>query len=280
MVIALFTIDREQCTKCGACVDECPIKIIYQRSPGGFPAKVSQLVELCLYCGHCVSVCPSSAFYLESMSPGDLEPVSDDLTINPKQAWQFLCSRRSGRAYKKKKLERQTLQALVEVGCGVASAKNQQPWRWIVVEDTDVLRSYAAMVIDWMELMLKRFPDNSEVQAMKRPVAGWKYGMDVISRGAPHLIMAHADRQWPWAVQDCTIALVHIDLYAYSLGLGACRTGYITEAANRHSPLNEALGIPKDNIVAGSMVVGYPKHRFYRIPQRNAPRVKWIGDGA
>jgi ferredoxin len=53
-------VDKEKCTGCETCVDECPAVAI---SIEGEKAKVDK--ELCVDCGSCVDVCPSEAIHLE-----------------------------------------------------------------------------------------------------------------------------------------------------------------------------------------------------------------------
>ena len=53
-------VDKDKCTGCETCVDECPAAAI---TLNGEKAKVDQ--ELCVDCGSCVDVCPSEAIILE-----------------------------------------------------------------------------------------------------------------------------------------------------------------------------------------------------------------------
>ncbi|NYT07976.1 MAG: 4Fe-4S dicluster domain-containing protein [Methanomicrobiales archaeon] len=53
-------VDKEKCTACETCVDECPAAAITIENE---KAKVD--AELCVDCGSCVDVCPSEAITLE-----------------------------------------------------------------------------------------------------------------------------------------------------------------------------------------------------------------------
>ncbi len=273
--MALFSIDEEKCLKCGACMDACPGRIVYQASEDDYPAPVPSLVEFCLACGHCLAVCPTGALQLEFLAVDQCPVLDKDLAVSPQAAEQFLASRRSIRTFRKKTVDRQTLQKLIEVACQAASAKNQQPWRWVVVQDPAEVQRMAAMVIEWMKIAIPQFPEDERVQGFKRVVAAWDLGLDLVCRKAPHMILAHADKDWLFNVQDCTLALDHLDLYAQGLGLGTCWAGFFNSAANLHPPLNKALGLPKESLACGAMMVGYAKHRYHRIPRRNPPQIDW-----
>jgi Fe-S-cluster-containing hydrogenase component 2 len=53
-------VDKEKCTGCETCVDECPAAAITMENE---KAKVDP--ELCVDCGSCVDVCPSEAITQE-----------------------------------------------------------------------------------------------------------------------------------------------------------------------------------------------------------------------
>lgn len=53
-------VDKDKCTGCGTCVDECPAVAITLENE-----KAIVIVELCVDCGSCVDVCPSEAITLE-----------------------------------------------------------------------------------------------------------------------------------------------------------------------------------------------------------------------
>jgi nitroreductase len=97
----------------------------------------------------------------------------------------------------------------------------------------------------------------------------------MICRGAPHLIIACAPKDYPWAATDCAIALTYLELAAPSFGIGACWGGFFTAAARQWAPLQETLALPADQIVCGAMMVGYPRYRYHRLPLRNEPPITW-----
>lgn len=53
-------VDKDKCTGCETCVDECPAVAI---SIENEKAKVDK--ELCVDCGSCADVCPSEAISVE-----------------------------------------------------------------------------------------------------------------------------------------------------------------------------------------------------------------------
>jgi nitroreductase/NAD-dependent dihydropyrimidine dehydrogenase PreA subunit len=270
-----MSIDREKCKQDGICVAECPTLIIRMDSKEDYPSPAPDFDEICLKCGHCVAVCPTGALSLDWLSPNDCPSIRSDLAVTQEQAEQFLRCRRSIRAFKEKTVPRPILEKLLEIACAAPSARNAQPWHWLVVEKPSEVRRFAGMVIDWMRTVIQNSPKAAETMGFTRAVASWDEGHERICRGAPHVIVAHADKNWGFGAEDCALALCLLDLYATSMGLGACWGGYFYKAVNAYPPLFEALGLPADHSAFGAIMVGYPKFKYQRMPIRNRPRVTW-----
>jgi nitroreductase/NAD-dependent dihydropyrimidine dehydrogenase PreA subunit len=268
-------VDKDKCNKDGLCVSECPARIIQMDEKDGYPFPTPDFEDYCIKCGHCVSVCPADALRLDWLAPEVCTAVNKDLRLTPEQAEQFLRGRRSIRTFKDKTVPREILEKLLDIACSAPSAKNQQPWHWIVVEKPEEVRRLAGMVVEAMRLFIRTDPEAAQTMGLPRTVAFWDQGYDRICRGAPHLIVVHADRNWAFGAEDSALALSLLDLYATSIGLGACWAGYVYRTVNSYPPLFEALGLPADHLAFGAMMIGYPKFKYRRIPLRHRPRVTW-----
>ncbi|MBW1890343.1 MAG: nitroreductase family protein [Deltaproteobacteria bacterium] len=273
--MALITIDQDKCLKDGICVSECPSRLLSMESMDICPAPTPDFETYCLACGHCVAVCPTQAFSLEWLKPADCTPMIKNLRVTPEQAEQFLIGRRSIRTFRQKIVAKPILEKLLAVACAAPSAKNQQPWHWIVVQQPAEVRRLAGMVIDWMRGVIEAYPQAAAERGFPRVVAAWDGGQERICRGAPHIIIAHGDKNWGFGAEDCALAISLLDLYATSFGLGSCWGGYFYSAINAHRPLFEDLGLPDGHKAFGAIMVGYPKFKYRRIPLRNNPDVVW-----
>jgi Fe-S-cluster-containing hydrogenase component 2 len=60
VTILVAVIDKEKCTGCETCVNECPASAI---SIDEEKAKVDK--DMCVDCQTCVDVCPSEAIHME-----------------------------------------------------------------------------------------------------------------------------------------------------------------------------------------------------------------------
>ena len=267
--------DYDKCNADGICADVCPRKLIAIDDEDAKPRPIPEAAELCINCGHCLAVCPTGALSLDWLGPEDCPPLKQELAVTPEQAEQFLRGRRSIRTFKQERVPREVLEKLLEVACSAPSAKNMQPWQWVVVEDPAEVQRMAGLVIDWMRGVMRQDPEVGEMRGFHRAIASWDEGHERICREAPHVIVAHAEKSWGFGAEDCALALGLLDLYATSIGLGACWGGYFYSATNAYPPLFEALGLPADHRACGAMMVGYPKFTYRRIPLRNRAAVNW-----
>lgn len=74
---------------------------------------------------------------------------------------------------------------------------------------------------------------------------------------------------------DGTIALTYLELAAPAFGLGTCWAGFFFMFLEASPQLREAVGIPADHKPLGALMLGYPKYKHHRAPQRNQAVVAW-----
>lgn len=265
------SVDTNLCNQCGICVALCPMRVLGMDGKEHVPVPVADFEEFCIRCGHCVAACPTAALSLSWLSPEDCIPLEKDLFVAPGQAEQLLNGRRSIRSFRETTVPREVLEKLLETACHAPSAKNMQPWHWIVIENPDDVQRLAALVIEWMRSLVRDNPDRSLLHALSI----WDSGIDRICRGAPHLIIAHGDENWGYGPEDCALALGHLDLHATAMDLGACWAGNVYRAVNAYPPLSQAVGLPRGHRAFGALMLGYPRYGYHRIPPRNKPRIEW-----
>jgi nitroreductase/ferredoxin len=273
--MASVLIDQDKCNRDGICVAECPAQVLEMKTEDDFPAETVDFGDTCLKCGHCVAVCPTSAFSLKWLSSDACPGIRRELDISPEQAEQFLRSRRSIRVFKEEPIERNKLAKLIQIACYAPSAKNYQPWHWIVIENPKLVARLDTMIVEWMQSVINADPAVAEILKLPRTVALWERGQYKTLRNAPHLFIVHVERSWAFGVEDTALALSYVELFARTLGLGATWSGYFYKAYHNYAPLAEAVPIPENHKVVGAMMIGKPKFKYQRLPERNEPRVEW-----
>jgi len=272
--MARLRIDLEKCNRDGICVAECPALVLAE-GEDGYPLPTQDFEEMCLKCGHCVVVCPTDAFALSWLSPGDCPPIQKEMRLSPEQAEQFLRSRRSIRVFKDELVDRALLERLIQIGSCAPSAKNMQPWKWIVIYDPAEVKKLDRLIVDWMRAFIQADPAGAETLKLPRIVHLWEKGRYKTLRNAPHLFIVHVDKNWGFGVEDTALALSYVELFSTSLGLGATWSGYFYTAYNLYPPLAEAVPVPAGRKVVGAMMVGHPAFQYHRMPRRKPTKIEW-----
>ncbi len=264
--MALITIDRTRCKKDGICVAECPFSLISLTGDDGFPEIRPAAARLCIQCGHCVAVCPHDALSLAAMSREDFQPIGNGSPPTFKKTGQLLTSRRSIRTYQQQTIPRPQIEQLLDLCRWAPSAKNAQPVHWLVLENPATVHQLAGLVVDWLRTGTT-YPGI---------VTAWDQDKDMVLRGAPHLLVAHARENSLKPEIDCAIALTYFDLAAASCEIGTCWAGILMSAvAAGYQPLLDALALPEGHRLYGAMIFGYPRFPYFKVPARKETRVIW-----
>jgi len=273
--MGLLIIDQEKCKKDGICTKECPMAIIRLQEPEGYPELIPGAEPFCIQCGHCVAVCPHGALSHAQVPVENCPPIDKDFSISEEQAVQFLRSRRSIRFFKDRPVEKERIQELIEVARYAPTASNAQVVEWLVFTDRAKIKKLAGLAVDWMRSVLQINPLPAQATYLPMIVGAWDAGYDVVLREAPALIVASAPKSDLNGLVDVTLALSYLELAAVAKGLGTCWAGLVQGAILSSQPLKNALGLPEGHTHHYPMMLGYPKPKYFRLPERRVPKITW-----
>jgi len=190
------------------------------------------------------------------------------MKLTPEQAELFLRSRRSIRNYQNKPVPAELIRKVLNVARMAPTATNTQGISYIVIRDKQKLRRIADLVLEWMHLAAKTVPImRLYARAAQAEV---DKGKEYILRDAPALVVAIGSKKDIHRTHDSGHScLSYAELYAPTLGLGTCWAGFFEHAGEaEYKPLLELLGVPEDKIIAGGILMGYPKVRYRNIVER------------
>lgn len=158
---------------------------------------------------------------------------------------QFLLTRRSIRKFKSKPIDMETIKKILDIARYAPSARNAQPWIFIVVTDKDI-KSKLANIHPWA------YPLNSApigiVVACNKEVAPISYHV------------------------DCANATMYIMLAAHALGLG---TVWIQTLRNIED-IQKILNLPSDYIPIAIIAIGYPDEVPLPRPRKSLDEVSFL----
>ena len=273
--MAFLTIDETRCKQDGICAAECPRGIITGGDGEEFPRVAKAAEAYCMTCGHCVAVCPHGALSVAGVEVEDCPAVIKELVLSCEQAEQFLRSRRSIRLFKDKAMDRKTLEKLIAVARYAPTASNAQNLQWTVIEGRDKLTPLSQATISWMQGVIDAHPVSPAADYFRPIVARWSEGVDGILRTARTLIVPSAPKENTNGLVDLTIALSYLELAALPLGVGTCWAGLLRAAMLATPELVASMGIPEGHTWYYPMMIGYPKFRYHRLPERKPPVIHW-----
>lgn len=150
-------------------------------------------------------------------------------------AWDAICARRNVREYQPRAISDEDLDRIAEAGWRAPSAKNRQPWDFVIVTDRAQLQ-----------------------------------GLSTVWRGAGHIAAAPAaiaivapvppdERRVVTDNYDIGQATMAMMIAATDLGIG---TGH--SSVGDQEKARAILGVPDDHLVAFLLGVGYPADRPLR----------------
>jgi nitroreductase len=172
-------------------------------------------------------------------------------------------------------VDRNIIEELIDMVRYAPSGHNMQTVKWLVIYDTEEVNRMSGLIVDWMRFLINEKSPLAELMHMDVIVADWERGKNRVSRGAPHLIVAHAPLNEGIVSPTGIIAPAYLELAAPAFGLGTCWFGYFMFAATAWEPLQKDLNLPEEHACAGVMMIGYPKYKYQRIPLRNKADVTW-----
>ena len=328
---ARLVLDGQRCNACGRCVETCPMQLL--ELDGDKVRSNRRYAEFrCITCQNCVAACSKDAITIEgdyrvgrgfwkndhvwpstktppvppegARGPG-YEQYRDQLT----ETERLMLTRRSIRLYKDKPVEDDKLRRMIEAGRFAPSAGNNQPWKFVVVRNAQVIDdindrckrslrkgSYLLMPHAYLD---KKCPGPQRAsytwwQKLVIPLLSYFRTGDVEPRArggintatsdpayhvffnAPVLVLLLADRRGIGSVElDTGICGQNMVIAAHAMGLGTCWVSLI-RGLNFYPDFLRQIGVEEPFEVITSIAVGYPAGRIDSIVQREPARVHWV----
>ena len=271
MCMNFIQVDKEECTKCGLCVNVC-------RGTIGMGEHGPEVIkQQCIGCGHCVAVCPNGALDNVNSPLKNQKEIKEITNINADIAAGFLRSRRSIRSYREMDVSREKISKLLDIARFAPSACNSQGVYYHVIDKPNTLKRITEVTIQWAEEKYKNDSSTLASSIASQVDNYYKNGTDVVLRSAPCLIVAIVAKDMlPMGRDNTHFSLAYVQLFAPTIDLGTCWGGLFEYCANdNYQPLLNLLNLPKNMSITGGLMVGYPKYTYKRLVDRNPLQVTW-----
>lgn len=267
-----FLIEKEKCTQCGLCAKDCPVKVI--NMDAGYPEIAAEKAGGCIKCQHCLAICPTAALSILGRMPEESQLLQGNFP-DPDQLETLIKGRRSVRSYRDENLDPVLLQRLLDVAWQAPTGVNARGVQFHVIDDKQALATFREETYAGLARLVEsgQLPGHRAVFA--NFVRLWQEkGIDVLFRGAPHLLVASASRNCPTPREDCLIALSCFELFAQSLNVGTVWNGLVKWAIDELVPeMTSRLAVPEDHLLGYVMSFGSPAITYRRTVEHGAAAV-------
>lgn len=274
-----FKIDCEKCISCGGCAADCPASIIDMQD--GQPTIHKNNEKHCIRCQHCLAICPTGALSIFGKDPLMSTPLAGNFP-RPEQLSTLIRGRRSVRRYLDENLDPRLINELLEIAWHAPTGHNARQVNLFVVEDREVMTQLRQAAYRGIKENVEKANLPARLSFFRDFVPAWeKRGIDVVFRGAPHLLIATAPKKVASPEADCLIAMTNFELLAQCQGVGTVWNGLAKWTIEKIVPqLRQQIGIPDNHNIGYCMSFGPPAMEYHRTVQRDAApivRVKKIG---
>jgi nitroreductase len=177
--------------------------------------------------------------------------------------FELLQTRRSIRQFEDKEVALETIREIIEDSCLAPSAANGQPWRFIVVNNKDLIKRLSDESKQNILAFIEQNPESTSKKYEAAPDFNVFYN-------APCLVYIVGSKQARNLYVDCSLAACYFMFGATARGLGTCWVGLGTSILD--PDLLELMQVPEDHKIVAPLILGYPKG-IPGTPQRNEPQI-------
>ncbi len=194
-------------------------------------------------------------------------------------ARKIIDDRRSVRQYADEPVSEEHLEMILEAARQAPSGENAQPWRFIIVKDSDMRKQLGAVagggsgrrftaefVTQKMQERFSSLEDEAKKRAIFEKLTSGRVSA-FLSDAPVSLVVCGRKDVWDLPY-DTSAAIENILLMVTALGLGACWVIAPCIDIRDEERLKELLGVPEEIKIVSIIAIGHPTR-----PHRPRPRI-------
>ena len=182
-------------------------------------------------------------------------------------------TRRACRRYLNKDVDKKIIKELMGSIQYAPTGGNKRKLEFTIIDDCKEMDYFRLLVRDEMIKLANNgiYPQGFDKTSYNQMMA-WEKSVrpDSIFCGAPHILIPHAPKNIPCAVQDVNMAAAYFELLCNANGLGAICMSYPLAVLGNMPNVMKLLQIPEDHYISLMVGFGYPEIRYARGVQREA----------
>lgn len=287
-------IDQEKCKKCKLCIEVCPVNMI-GIDKNGLVNFISEREKICLECGQCMAVCSTDAVKINKYTYEENFVKLTQNSVDYQKYIDFISTRRSVRNFKNKLVKKDIIEKILTSLNFAPYGAEPNKVEITVINDREKIEKSLPLIEIFLDNIIKWVdsPIVSRIIKYKKGIETFNtiknhlYPMsklenyklefgDRITRGAPALLILHADKGAEEHTDNSLIYATYLMLAIHSLGLGGTMNGIIPAAINKDKKIKQIYNIPEQHEATISIMFGYPKYKYQKIVKREAKKINWI----
>ncbi len=179
---------------------------------------------------------------------------------------EFIKNRRSVRNFKDQPVSIEVIQEIIKESTFAPNAGNEQPWKFIIVNDKEMLRKISD---ESKRNILARIATHPNDYAKKYKGMLRNASFNVFYN-APCLVMILGLSHLKNLYVDCALAAGYFMFSAVSRGLGTCWVNLGTEIYDPE--IRNELGLPDNCTIVAPIILGHPE-KTPPVPKRKMPEI-------
>jgi len=287
-------VNQEKCKKCNLCIEVCPVNIIGIDNKG-LVNFIHERESICLECGQCMAVCPTDAVKISKYTYENNFIKLPKNTVDYQKYIDFIATRRSIRNFKNKPVEKELIEKILNSLDYAPYGAEPNKVEVTIINNRKKIEEILPLTEKFLDNIVK-WVDNPIISQIIKHKKGLetfntiknhlypmsklenyklKYG-DRITRGAPAIIVFHADKGAEEHTNNSLIYATYLIFALHSLGLGGTMNGIIPAAINKEKQIKQMFNIPEQNEAVISIMFGYPKYKYQKTVKREQKKTNWI----
>ena len=251
--------------------------------------------SICLECGQCMAVCSTDAIKISKYTYEDNFIKLPENTVDYQKYIYFIATRRSIRNFKNKPVEKELIEKMLNSLDYAPYGAEPNKVEITIINNRKKIEKILPLTEKFLDNVVK-WVDNPIISRIIKSKKGLetfntlknhlypmsklenyklKYG-DRITRGAPAIVVFHADKRAEEHTNNSLIYATYMIFALHSLGLGGTINGIIPAAINKVKQIKQKFNIPEQHEAVISIMFGYPKYKYQKTLKREHKKVNWI----
>lgn len=184
---------------------------------------------------------------------------------------ELINNRRSIRDFQDKQISKEILQEILHDTCKAPSASNTQPWRFLVLQDKELMQRLSTESKKNLLNEITANPDHP-IKMYAKSLSNSNFN---VYYNAPCLVLIVGENDYPYFERDCANAAIYFMFAATARGLGTCWIGLGDSIQD--SALKTEIGLPNGYQIEAALILGYPTKIPSEIPRNEPIILKSIG---